>query len=85
MMRWLFHKHGPDEPCPHMESTLNRMAEGRAHWLARLYAVAHTARCTPCRKFLHKLEKTLIALKASKAPEPDPDVVQRLMSKLDGP
>ncbi|MBL8048699.1 MAG: hypothetical protein JNJ45_08455 [Chthonomonas sp.] len=82
-MRWPFHKHGPDEHCPHMDAILHRTAEGRAGWLARLYAMAHTAQCTPCRKFLDKLVQTLAALKAAKGPEPEADAVQRMMNQIE--
>lgn len=79
MIQALFHRHKPGEPCVHMEGILHRCAEGKASRFAKWYAAAHTARCTPCRKFLERLEQVLDGLKAAKAPSPDAATLDRLM------
>lgn len=81
----LFHRHGPDEPCPFMEPSLHRAADGTAGFLARLYVKLHTARCGPCRQFLEKLRQMLAQLKEAKAADPTPETIERLMLGVGGP
>lgn len=78
LLRTLFHKHDPNQPCPHMEKLLQNQAEGRLRGIARWYALAHAANCGPCRRFLEHLESMLAKLKASKEPVED-EVLDRLM------
>lgn len=77
----LFHRHGPDEPCPHMKALLNRQADGTIGRFGRLYALAHVARCGPCRDFLRRLEQMLSELSSTKQ-ELSGEVRDRLMSRL---
>ena len=78
MIRSLFHRHKPHDPCPHMERLLQATAEDKASRFVRWYALAHAARCTPCRKFLERLEQMLDALKMAKSEKPDPAILARL-------
>lgn len=60
-----------------MEGLLNRAADGSARGIGRWYALAHAARCTPCRKFLENLQTIVDALHRGKS-SPSPEVVSRL-------
>jgi NADH:ubiquinone oxidoreductase subunit F (NADH-binding) len=62
-----------------MESCLNHAAKGTGSRFARWYALAHAARCGPCRKFLEKLEKVLDELAQAKAANPTNVKVNDLM------
>lgn len=62
-----------------MERLLHGQAEGRLRGFARWYAVAHAARCGPCRRFLENLESMLTKLKATKEPV-DAEAIDRLMN-----
>lgn len=66
-----------------MEATLNRMARGEAGRFARWYALAHMARCSPCRKFLQYLEQMLENLKGAKGPNPSPATFERLIQQFE--
>ena len=64
-----FHKDQGDslEPCTHMESMLNRTADGSAPKVMELYARSHASRCVRCGNFLTRLTQLLAQLKRSKA------------------
>lgn len=79
MLRILFHRHKPNEPCPHIVKLLHGAAGGQIKGFARWYALAHAARCGPCRRFLASLEQMLIKLKEEKEP-PSEDAIARLMN-----
>jgi len=66
-----------------MESMLNRVASGKAGRFARWYALAHVARCGPCRHFLQRLESLLDQLKGAKGPNPDEATIERLMQGIE--
>jgi len=73
-----FHKDPSDslEPCKHMESMLNRTADGSAPKLMELYARSHASRCVRCGNFLARLTNLLRHLggiKAIESPSPTPD------------
>lgn len=55
-----------DQPCKHMESLLNKTAEGKTKGLARWYTLAHAAKCHGCGKFLAALRAMLPGLKSMK-------------------
>ena len=61
----IFHKDTGDslEPCKHMESMLNRTAEGSAPRLMRWYAESHAARCGRCGRFLRNVRALIGRLK----------------------
>lgn len=67
-----------NKPCRHMEGLIQRSASGQIRGFAKLYLLAHVARCGPCRKFLESLEEMLLRLKA--AEHDDRDVIERLES-----
>jgi hypothetical protein len=66
-----------------MESMLNRLAAGKAGRFGKWYALAHAARCTPCRHFLERLEAMLDTLKQTKGADPDAATIERLMLTAD--
>jgi hypothetical protein len=65
-----------------MEGCLNHAAKGTGSRFARWYALAHAARCGPCRRFLEKLEKVLDELAHAKAANPTSEKVDDLMEKF---
>ncbi len=64
-------------PCAHMEQHLHRTADGTASWLVRLYAIAHSAHCRRCHRFLDRLKETLAHLRTD-VPKPPQDAIDRL-------
>jgi hypothetical protein len=64
-----FHKDTGDslEPCKHMESMLNRTAEGSAPKPMRWYALYHAAHCGRCGKFLKRVTSLIGQLHQLKA------------------
>lgn len=64
------------EHCVYMDGVLHAEAEGRANWLAKWFALAHTARCEPCRRFLTQLKMLLSGLKRLGAEEPSAEEAQ---------
>jgi len=64
------HNEDPDaiEPCKHMESMLNRTAEGTAPPLMRWYALAHAKDCKRCGTFLARITAMIHQLKGLKTP-----------------
>lgn len=75
-----FHKDPGDslEPCKHMESMLNRTAEGSAPKLMELYARSHAARCVRCGNFLTRLTALLRNLRLMKAEKQQKPVEESL-------
>ena len=68
-------------PCKHMEPLLQSTADGTSKGLGRWYALAHSARCGQCGRFLHRLEETLQKLRDSRAKADIPvDALARLKS-----
>ncbi len=63
-----------------MEKLLNKTAEGSARGIARWYALAHAARCGPCRRFLNALIEMIARLRASKNEGLPDETAQRLKS-----
>jgi len=82
MKQNLSQKSQQDKPCKHMESLLNHTAKGSAGRFARWYALAHVARCGPCRRFLQRLEVVLEALKSAKSEEPSNAKADEMMQKF---
>lgn len=82
-MKFLFRRRQAGAPCRHMEGVLNRVAGGKAGRFARWYALAHAARCGPCRRFLAGLENMLDQLKTLKGPNPDAATMERLMQAIE--
>lgn len=76
----LFHRHDPDEPCPHMESLLQRHAEGKLRGVAKLYVLAHTAQCGPCRKFAAHIKQLLAQLSRTPRPALSDEQTKRLLA-----
>ena len=68
-------------PCSHMEGLLNRTADGSAGPLAKWYALAHSARCNRCARFLAFLRRMLEGLRRTRDDEPAPEVVERLAAR----
>ena len=66
-------------PCRHMEPVLQRTADGSAGRFGRMYALAHTAGCPRCARFLRRLEETLDRLKGARKDPPE-DAMERLMA-----
>lgn len=63
-----------------MERFLNQTADGTAGKFAKWYALAHAARCGPCRRFLDRLVALQAVLKqAREQSEPSPDTIERLL------
>lgn len=71
------------QPCRHMESLLQDVAEGRAKGLRKLYAVSHAARCYRCGNFLERMGRMLQVMRNQKQDVPD-DAVSRLTEKFGG-
>lgn len=68
-------------PCGFMERSLQRVADGTANPIVRLYALSHAARCGRCGRFLNRMRATLAHLRAARAEEsPDPETLARLAS-----
>jgi predicted anti-sigma-YlaC factor YlaD len=62
-----------------MERSIHSIAEGRVGLWAKLYALAHIARCGRCRSFLQFLEEYIREAKAAKnAPSVPEDALRRL-------
>ncbi|MBL8040594.1 MAG: hypothetical protein JNM04_04520 [Chthonomonas sp.] len=78
MLRFLFHRHKADEPCPHMVKLLHGTAGGQVKGFARWYALAHAAKCGPCRRFLESLEQMLLKLREGNE-QPTDDAIARMM------
>lgn len=66
------------EPCRHMENFLQHEADGTARGLAKWYAVAHAARCTPCGSFLKALRRNIGLLREARTRETDQAAIKRL-------
>lgn len=66
-------------PCHFMEGFLHSTADGTANRFARMYALAHAARCGRCNRFLKRLEETLNRVRATRQ-EPPQDALERLAS-----
>jgi anti-sigma factor ChrR (cupin superfamily) len=64
-----------------MVGMLNATADGSLHGVRRLYALAHAARCEPCRRFLAALRGMIGNLRASKDDEPSAEVLERLRER----
>lgn len=77
-MRFRLHSDGPGPPCKHMESFLNRAADGTAGKFARWYALAHAIRCQRCMKYLDALQAMVARLRQERDKEIPRDVLQRL-------
>jgi len=75
-----FHKDPGDslEPCKHMESMLNRTADGSAPKLMSWYARNHAAGCTRCGNFLTRVTALIGHLRQMKEPESDTAPVESL-------
>ena len=70
------HKDSDDsiEPCKHMETMLNRTAEGSAPPLMRWYALAHAKDCKRCGTFLSRVTSMIQQLRGLKVPHsPTPE------------
>lgn len=65
----IFHKDTGDsiEPCKHMESMLNRTAEGSASKPVRWYALYHASHCVRCGTFLKRVTSLIGQLHSMKA------------------
>jgi hypothetical protein len=61
-----------------MEGHLQSTADGSAGPLRRWYALAHSARCGRCNRFLHSLEALLAGLRQGKQEAPPEDAMERL-------
>lgn len=61
-----------------MERLINESVNGRPGRFGIWYLKLHLRGCTPCRKFLSSLEDLTQKLRATRAAEPDPEVVARL-------
>ena len=62
----LHHDHDAEgPPCGFMEGALQRVADGTANPLVRLYALSHAARCGRCDRFLDRMRVTLGHLRAT--------------------
>jgi hypothetical protein len=57
------------EPCKHMESMLNRTADGTAPPLMRWYARSHARGCNRCGNFLARITALLSQLRDMKSEE----------------
>ena len=57
------------EPCKHMETMLNRTAEGSAPPLMKWYAKSHAKGCDRCGTFLTRVTNLLTQLKDIKSEE----------------
>lgn len=55
------------EPCKHMESMLNRTADGTAPSAMRWYALYHAAHCGRCGRFLKRITLLIGQLHGLKA------------------
>ncbi len=82
MIRKRSQSNDPNKPCSHMEGMLNSAATGKGTRFGRWYAMAHAARCGPCRRFLERLEIMLEQLKNSKAEDIDESKTDELMKKF---
>lgn len=71
-----------EKPCSHMEGLLNHAAKGTGNRFIKWYALAHAARCGPCRRFLERLKIILDQLKASKAENPSDAKTDEMMQKF---
>ena len=75
----LHRDNGSDEPCRHMESHLNRVADGTAYGLGLWFTLRHLAWCPQCRRFLESLKATIAKLREAKR-EPSQDAVDRILA-----
>lgn len=72
------------QPCRHMESLLQDVAEGRVTGLKKIYAVSHAARCFRCGNFLERMTLMFKAVRSQKQEVPS-DAIDRLRSKYGSP
>ncbi len=73
------HKHDEEgPPCRHMESLLQKTAEGSARGVSRWYALAHAARCPRCGRFLRSLRDMISRLRGQKEMPEEKEAVERL-------
>lgn len=80
-MRLFSHTRTDGPPCKHMVGLLNGTADGSLRGFRRFYALAHAARCGPCRRFLDALQSMILNLRASKEDEPSADALERLKER----
>jgi hypothetical protein len=64
-------------PCRHMETLLQRTADGSSRGVLRWYANSHAAQCKRCGNFLHGLVEMREHLHEARE-TPDPEVMDRL-------
>ena len=64
-------------PCRHMETFLQKTADGSANFLERWYAQSHVKGCGRCHRFLDRLIDTVARLRTTKQ-DPPADVMERL-------
>ena len=77
----LTHDHDAEgPPCGFMEGSLQRVADGTANPIVRLYALSHAARCGRCERFLDRMRATLDRLRSARdeAPASEADALARL-------
>ena len=75
----LHRDNGTDEPCRHMESHLNRVADGTARGLGLWYTLSHVAHCPQCRRFLESLKAVIARLRNAREQEPSEETISRLL------
>lgn len=66
------------EPCKHMESMLNRTADGTAPRWMRWYAKLHASGCSRCESFLTRVTSLIGQLHEMKADIAEPLPEERL-------
>jgi len=69
------------EPCKHMESMLNRTADGTAPPLMKWYAKSHAKGCSKCGNFLVRITSLLTQLKDMKSEEMSHSVEEKLSAE----
>ncbi len=79
----MLHRRDPNgPPCKHMEKLLQQAADGSSRGVSRWYALAHAARCGPCRRFLESLRGMISRLRGGRDADPPKDVLERLVRKI---
>ena len=69
------------EPCKHMESMLNRTADGTAPKWMRWYAQSHAAQCGRCGAFLKRVTSLLQQLRGLNPAETPCSVEEKLSAE----
>lgn len=69
-------------PCVHMESLLNRLADGTLRGWKKWYTVYHATHCDRCGTFLDRLKLTLSALRNQSGGTPPQESLDRLRNQI---